>query len=201
MKNANKILRTIMTKLGMEVKLEQMKLVDGVTIIEADMFEMDNEVFIVTEDEQKIALPIGEYELEDGRLLIVEVEGMIKEVKEAQAEEEEPAVEEEIEAEATTPTTAPTTASTPKKVIESTVRESHFSDEEIESLQKENEELKARITELTKVDEESSVTELSEEPKPITFNPENKSEAKLEYKIGAKREQTLEDRIFNKLFK
>ena len=81
MKNASKILKTIMTKLGMEVRLEQMKLIDGVTIIEADMFEPENEIFIVTEDEQKIALPIGEYELEDGRILVIEVEGMIKEIK------------------------------------------------------------------------------------------------------------------------
>jgi len=198
MKNANKILKTIMTKLGMEVKLEQMKLQDGVTIIEADAFEMDNEVFIVTEDEQKIALPVGEYKLEDGKILVVEVEGMIKEVKEATAEEPEAETEVEVEAEAET-TTAPT-ATQPKKVIESTVRESHFSAEDFEALQKENEELKAKITELTKVDEESSVTELSEEPKPITFNPENKIEPKANYKFGNKGEETIEQRIFKKLF-
>ena len=55
----------------MEVKLEQMKLMDGVTVLEADSFEAGNEVFIVTEDEQKIPLPVGEYEFEDGRMLIV----------------------------------------------------------------------------------------------------------------------------------
>ncbi len=66
----------------MEVKLEQMKLMDGVTVLEADSFEAGNEVFIVTEDEQKIPLPVGEYEFEDGRLLIVIEEGVISEVKE-----------------------------------------------------------------------------------------------------------------------
>ena len=106
-----------------------------------------------------------------------------------------PAVEEEIEAEATTP--APATSSTPKKVIESTVRESHFSAEEFEALKTENEELKAKLTELTKVDE----VELSEEPKPITFNPENKVEQKPVYKFGNKGNETIEQRIFNKLFK
>jgi hypothetical protein len=196
MKNANKILKSIMTKLGMEVKLEQMKLADGVTIIEADLFEAENEVFIVTEDDQKIALPVGEYELEDGRLLVVAVDGMISEVKEKEAEEEMPA-ESEVEVEAEKAPQAPTN-NQPKKVIESTVRESHFSTEEIEAIQKENEELKAKIAELSKVEE---VVELEETIKPITFNPENKNEPKLEYKIGAKREATLEDRIFNKLFK
>ena len=58
-----------------------------------------------------------------------------------------------------------------KKVIESTVKESHFS--EVEELKKEVAELKAQILELSKV-EEKEVVELKEEPKPIVHNPENK---------------------------
>ena len=69
--NTNQILNKVRVLLGMEVKLEQMKLGDGVTVLEAEMFEAGNEVFVVTEDEQKIALPVGEYELEDGRILAV----------------------------------------------------------------------------------------------------------------------------------
>jgi hypothetical protein len=70
----NSTINKIKSLLGMEVKLEQMMLIDGTTILEADAFEMDNEVFIVTEDEQKIPLPIGEYELENGMILVVAVE-------------------------------------------------------------------------------------------------------------------------------
>lgn len=47
------VINQIKTLLGMEVKLEQRKMADGVTLIEADAFEMDNEVFVITEDEQK----------------------------------------------------------------------------------------------------------------------------------------------------
>jgi phosphoglycolate phosphatase-like HAD superfamily hydrolase len=47
-------------------ELATMKLMDGVTVLEADAFEAGMEVFIVTEDEQRVALPVGEYELEDG---------------------------------------------------------------------------------------------------------------------------------------
>ena len=72
--NTNQILNKVRTLLGMEVKLEQMKLMDGVTVIEAESFEPEMEVFVVTEDEQKIPLPMGEYETEDGRILVVEVE-------------------------------------------------------------------------------------------------------------------------------
>lgn len=76
-----------------EVKLAQANLENG-TIIEADEFVAGKEVFIVTEDE-KVALPVGDYTLEDGQVLIVEEEGIIASIG---AAEEAPA-EEEVEAE------------------------------------------------------------------------------------------------------
>ena len=82
--------------LNEEVKLEQAKLDNG-TVIEADAFESGNEVFIVTEDE-KVALPIGEYALEDGKILVVAEEGIISEIKDAEAEEETEEEVEEVEA-------------------------------------------------------------------------------------------------------
>ena len=78
--------------LNEEVKLEQAKLDNG-TVIEADTFESGVEVFIVTEDE-KVALPVGEYALEDGKLLVVTEDGIISEIKDAEAEEETEEVEE-----------------------------------------------------------------------------------------------------------
>ena len=84
------VINQIKQLLGMEVKLEQMMLADGMTVIEADSFDPEMAVVIVTEDEQKIPLPVGEYELEDGRILVVAVEGIIAEVKEAPAQEEAP---------------------------------------------------------------------------------------------------------------
>jgi len=67
----NSLINKIKTLLGMEVSLEQMKLADGVTILEADSFESEMEIVIVTEDEQKIPVPVGEYEMEDGLILVV----------------------------------------------------------------------------------------------------------------------------------
>ena len=69
--NTNTVLNKVRELLGMQIELEQRKLEDGVTIVEADSFEAEAEIFIVTEDEQKIALPVGEYKMEDGMLLIV----------------------------------------------------------------------------------------------------------------------------------
>ena len=95
--NTNDMISKIKDVLNLseEVKLEQQALENG-TVLEADAFEAGNEVFIVTEDEKvAVAVPIGEYELEDGKILVVAEEGLIAEIKEAGAEE---APEEEVEA-------------------------------------------------------------------------------------------------------
>ena len=89
------MLNQVKTLLGVEVKLEQMNLENG-TVLEADAFEVGNEVFIVNE-EDRIALPVGEYVLENGQILVVEEEGLIKEMKSENNEEEEIEVEAEEE--------------------------------------------------------------------------------------------------------
>ena len=193
--NTNQILNKVRVLLGMEVKLERMKLMDGVTVLEADAFETDMEVFVVTEDDQKIPVPVGEYEMEDGRILVIEVEGIVKEVKEKEEEVEkveEPEMENEVEVEA-----KETSAPTPKKTIESVVKESFFS--EIEALKAENETLKAELSKLNKVEENTEV-ELSEEPKPISFNPENTNPIEV-VKIASKRPRNIMDSVLSKLNK
>jgi len=192
----NSTINKIKSLLGMEVSLEMMKLADGVTVLEADAFEMDNEVFIVTEDEQKIPLPVGEYELESGMILVVEVEGIIKELKEAPVAEE---VMPEDEVAPEVPVAAAEEVSAPKKTIESIVKETFFS--EIEALKTENIELKAKLELLSKVDEVTEeVTELSEEPKPISFNPENTNVVE-HFRLEKNRQRSTIDSIFEKLNK
>lgn len=189
------VINQIKTLLGMEVKLETMKLADGITIFEADAFETDKEVFVVTEDEQKIPVPIGEYELEDGRILVVEVEGIIMEIKDAPtteevAPEEAVAPEVPVEAEAVTPSA--------KKTIESVVKETFFA--EIEKLTQENIELKAQIELLSKVEEVATeATELAE-VKPIAFNPENTNEVE-HFQYASKRPRSIMDSILEKINK
>ena len=94
----NKVKEVLGVELSEEIKLAQATLENG-TIIEAEEFAEGKEVFIVT-DEDKVALPIGNYKMEDGQELIIEEEGIIKSIGEAveEAPEEAPA-EEEVEAE------------------------------------------------------------------------------------------------------
>jgi len=154
-----------------EVTLASMKLDDGVTVIEAEVFEAGQPVSIKTEDEQLIALPVGEYMLEDGMQLIVVEEGMIDSIGE-KAAEEEPVVEEEVAASEG----AASTPATPKKVIEAVTKESHFSKDMPESvLLAISEVVKAELeTFKAEFKAEQEKTELSkeEEVKSIKHNPE-----------------------------
>ena len=161
MNKAKTTLDAIKLALGMELKLASMKLEDGVTVLEADSFESGQAVNIKTEDEQLIALPEGEYILEDGMVLKVVEEGIIDSIGE-KVEEEEPVVEEEVAASDT-----PTEKAVPKKIIEAITKESHFSAENLEAIanliDSKFEDFK---TELSKVEEIEEVVET------ITHNPE-----------------------------
>ncbi len=198
------LLNKVRELLGMEIKLEQRKLEDGVTIIEADAFEAEAEVVIITEDEQRIPLPIGEYKMEDGMILVVAEEGIIAEIKEEAAEEEVIEEEAEKEYEEKEEEMATEEAKPVKKVVESVSKETYFT--EIEALKKENEELKSEIEKLSKVEEvieektELSTEELDPAVKPISFNPENKQE-KERILYAQNRTETTLDRIYRKLNK
>ena len=190
-----------------EVKLESMKLENGTTI-EAEEFTANQEVFIVTEDE-RIALPVGEYELEDGRILVVAEEGVIAEMRDAgeEAPEEAPAEEptEEVEAneeEMSYATKEELSAAVAemKEMIEEikammSPKEEEMSEEVAEEPQAE--EPKEELAE--EVKEEVEVEMASDEPaaKPIKHNPETKTADMQKFSKGA-RKDTL-SRIFDKL--
>jgi hypothetical protein len=174
------VLNEIKTLLGMDVNLAQMKLKDGITVIEADAFEMENAVFIVN-GEERIPVPVGEYELEDGKILVVAVEGVIAEIKEAVIEEEAPEAEVEVEVEAQAET------ATPKRIVESVSKEMFFA--EIEKLQ-------AQIAELKTAKQELSSDVVVE---PLTHSPEVKNEVKLN-KLSPNRQMTTQDIVMAKLF-
>lgn len=177
------VLTQIKKLLGMEVKLEQMKLDNG-TVIEAEMFEAGQAVFIVN-GQDRVALPVGEYTLDNGMILVVATEGEIAEVKDAMPEQPEaPEVEVEVEQSAEPAPTA-------KKVIESTVKESHFSKEEVEALKTEIENLKTELASLKKVEE----VELAAQP--LTHSPEVKQVDKILF--AQNREKTTFDRVMEKI--
>ena len=174
-----------------EIKLESMKLDNG-TVIEAEAFEANQEVFIVTEEDEKIALPVGEYTLEDGRILVVAEEGIIAEVKEAseepEAEEapaEEPAQEEEVEQAEEEPKEEMSYAT--KEELSAAVEEMKAMIEEIKAMMSPKEEEMAEVD--LSADEPAA--------KPIKHSPDTKPVEMHQFSKGAKGD-TL-SRIFNKL--
>ena len=107
------------------VNLAKMKLDDNVTVLEAESFEAGKNVNIKTEDGQLIALPVGEYTMEDGQVLVVKEEGIIDSIGEKVEEE---ATEEEVEVAATD---EPVAKTVPKKIVEAVTKESYFSKDEM----------------------------------------------------------------------
>jgi hypothetical protein len=186
-------LNQIKALLSMEVKLEQMKLDDGVTIIEAESFEPEYSIGIVTEN-GIIPMPVGEYTTQDGKKITVAVEGVIATVTDAEAEEPETetetpeaVVEPEMEQQAQ-----------PKRVVESVSKETFFAaqtewENEKKALTEKIEALEMQLSAQPKV-------ELAEEtPAPLVFNPEN--EKKIEVNLFAqKRTKTILDTVNQKLY-
>ena len=183
---ATEILKRLMTEMtSVEVKFERMALENG-TIFEAEKFEGGNEIFIVT-DEARIAVPVGDYALEDGRVVVVSEEGIIERIDEKREEEVEVEVPvEEVEVEASD--------AAPKKVIESQTTEKHFSEkdeedkmavvEDWEGMEKRIQNLEDAVANLKrdKVEASSEIEELKAKnqelsaesaTKPIKHNPEN----------------------------
>jgi regulator of replication initiation timing len=190
-------LNKIKAVLSMEVKLAQMKLEDGITVIEAEEFAPDFSVGIVTED-GIVPMPVGEYKLEDGMILVVAVEGIIAEIK---AEEPEAEVEVEIEV-APEEVVAPELAEEApkaKRIVESVSKETFFAEieklrQEFSSIKEENEALKAE-NESLKV-EMSSTQEGAE---PLAHNPEA-GVVQNQFKISKNRTASIQDSVYNKIF-
>ena len=182
------MLNEIKTLLNIEVKLEEQKLENG-TVVSAEAFEKGKEIFIVTDDE-KIAMPVGEYILEDGRLVVVEEEGIITDVREVS--DEVPAKEEEE-----------------TEDLEEEVKEemSYATKEELAEVKTMVEEIKAMLEpkeEMSEEVKEEIVEEVKEElsaVKPIKHNPEANTPQKTQVQFAKGNFNTTLDRVLSKLNK
>jgi hypothetical protein len=185
---ANQMLNEIKTLLNIEVKLEEQKLENG-TVVSAEAFEKGKEIFIVTDDE-KVAMPVGEYILEDGRLLVVEAEGVIADVRDVsdevpdKEEEETEDLEEEVKEEM-----------------------SYATKEELAEVKTMVEEIKAMLEpkeEMSEEVKEEIVEEVKEElsaVKPIKHNPEASTPQKKQVQFAKGQFNTTLDRVLSKLNK
>ena len=195
---ANDILNKIKNIVGVELSEEKVELAEislkNGTLLVSEEFTKGNAVFIKSEDGE-MALPVGEYELEDGRTLFVVEEGLIDNITKAAEEAEEELSKETVDTE----------------------MEEHEDKEEKEEMKyvtREEfalamDELKSMIEAMDhkkkkdEMSEESQETkeELSAETvKPIKHNPEAEQNNKLNFKISGNRQTTTMDRVYSKIF-
>lgn len=180
-----------------KVELAQAKLENG-TVLEAESFESGKEVFILTDDE-KVALPIGEYEMEDGKILVIAEDGIISEIKEGGEEE---VVEEEVE-EVEEELNEEDKYATKQELqeIKSMVEEIKelMKEGKKEEMQKEEELMSHKLTELACQEDEALKEELSKPAsEPIKHSPEAKQELnKVVY--SQKRNLTTKDIVYSKI--
>ena len=211
------MLKQIKTLLNIEVKLEEQKLENG-TRVEAESFEKGKEIFILTDDE-KVAMPVGEYLLEDGRLIVVAEEGIIDDVREVSDEvpqKEEEAKdetedlkekEEEMEEEAD----VEDWAGMEKRIknledaiadLKAKVGESNMEEEEVEMEEEVNRQPKSRTVKEEFNENEQLKEELSQPAAaPIKHNPEAGNAKKENFRIAPNRKPSTMDYILNQLNK
>jgi DNA-binding transcriptional MerR regulator len=193
---ATEMLSQIKAMLGAKLNLAQATLEDGTTVIEAETMEAGQPIFIVSDDE-RIALPVGEYTTSEGQIIVVAEEGVIAEIKDAledEAKEEEPKeeqLEEEVSVEV--PEGAVEEVST---IIESVVE---VIAPIIEEVKEQVEELKRKMSEMEDKKEKMS----SQKParKPMKHNPNVKKSEPTNLYGQNYNFNTTKDRVFNRIFK
>jgi hypothetical protein len=202
----NRVYEIVMGKEAEEavaVELAQIKTADGAAIMEADAFEIGQAVFVVTE-EGNIPVPMGEYILEEGLKIKVDEQGVIVEVETEGAEEVEEVEAKDMEEKEEVMGEDKMEAKMPKKIIKTKteMEESYFNkfDARLSAIERTNEDLKAVNVQLSAENEELK-RQLAETPAEHTkFNPDAEVKRDFQFKIGAKRNETIQDRVFNSLF-
>lgn len=196
---ANDILNKIKNIVGVELSEEKVELAEislkNGTLLVSEEFTKGNAVFIKSEDGE-MALPVGEYELEDGRTLFVIEEGLIDSISAAAEEAEEELSEETV-----------------TETVETELEEEEEK-EEMKYVTKEEfalamDELKSMIEKMGYKDKEEKMSteevvetkeELSAEvAEPIKHNPEAETK-NVHFTIAGKRTETTKDRVYNKIF-
>jgi hypothetical protein len=188
---------------AVQVDLAQVKTADGAAIFDAEAFEIGNAVFIVTE-EGNIPVPMGEYVLEGGLKVKVDEQGVIVEIETEGAEEIEEVEAKDMEEKEEVMGEDKMEAKMPKKIIKTKteMEESYFNkfDARLSAIERTNEDLKAVNVQLSAENEELK-RQLNETPAEHTkFNPDAEVKRDFQFKIGAKRNETIQDRVFNSLF-
>lgn len=190
-----KIKETLGIELSEQIALAEMKLENG-TVLEAEEFAEKQEVFIKT-DEDKVPLPEGLYELEDGRTLVVIEEGLIDSIKsesETDMNEENQVVAEDQEEKQEMGYATKEELNEVKSMIEEI--KAMIEDKSEEPVQEEMSE----VEEVTETEEKEELKEELSKPaaEPIKHSPEGEAATK-QHLYAQSRATTTFDRVLSKI--
>lgn len=195
MAKSTETLNRIMKILNMSemIKLAQETLENG-TVVEADEFVAGAEIFIVTEDGENVALPVGDYTMADGKMLKVAEEGIIASIEDAEPAEapaEEAPAEAELEEEEKEETPAEALNYVTKEELAQVVDEIKMMVEEIVK------EMAEDVAE-EKVEEQVEMSAKAKPArKPMRHKPEAKTSKPLD--LGSAKGGSTFDRVMAKI--
>lgn len=205
------MLNKIKAILDIQVRLEDRKLENG-TVITAEAFSQGKEVFIKSDDE-KVKMPVGEYELESGEVLVVKEEGLIDELKEIELGYGEKEMEEEDgdrkeEADVADWKGMEKRIQNLEDAIADLKKDKEPNSEKVEEvdtaeqLKKEVKEVEVNAAEEVKDDVSKEVKEELSKPAadPIKHSPETGTGERAKgFIFSQNKQQSIKDRIFEKL--
>jgi hypothetical protein len=169
---------------------ETSKLENG-TVLISEEFKEGMPIFIKSEDEdgENVKLPIGEYQMEDGKILKVQVEGEIASIQEAKIEAEEP--QEEVKEEEVVMEEEAELKEEETKMDEVVYDEAHMEamhqaiaslEARIAALEPQQEQLQEEVVEMSAEEpKEEVVVEAQEEVAPIAHSPEASDEKRVRF--------------------
>ena len=204
------MLNKIRTILDIQVRLEDRKLENG-TVITAEAFSQGKEVFIKSDDE-KVKMPIGEYELESGEVLVVKEEGLIDELKEVEMKYDDREMDEhkdrKEEADVADWKGMEKRIQNLEDAIADLKKDKESNSEKVEEVDTE-EQLKEEVKEVEVNAAEEVKEDISKEVKeelskpaadPIKHSPETGTgERPKGFTFSQNKQQSIKDRIFEKL--
>lgn len=153
-------------------KFETVLLVDGETEVTIEpAIEVGAAIVLTAEDGTPVAAPTGEYELQDGRVVVVAEEGVVAEVRQQEAEEEPMANDNPEEADKVKRIIERIESEKIFEKITEFEKENKFLHESLENSSKENAELKEFIKETFKKMVELTGKEPAAEPVKQDKNP------------------------------
>ena len=158
-------------------ELAEVTLENGTVVYTDDEFVVGAEAYIINDEGERISVPAGDYELNDGRLLVIGEGGAIEEIKGAEEPAEEPVAEEaRVEQSADEPEATEEVTEEATEELEVEVELEDEDEEKMYVTRDEVEEMIKAAFEALKEDDKEDMSEVNPEAPKAEAEPEAEAE-------------------------